>query len=520
MTVEESTIPYLDDAERLKVYQTLVDGCQHLWSKGKLVESRLADVLDNFVYLAEQDPEFLARFTSYAMNKLDSKDLKVVSIFANSLSDADGTPFSPGSKFKKPNYRAVSQAAIQQLDPKLVGRVVSLANRKVELGSRPKGTHFSRSLKTAIKKYLKYRETNPKAIEGIKRSGLSKRYMNLYRNIHLSPSKEAAEILGWKQKDGSVTTVKKGTFDFRGLSDLEVAQKIRSEKLPPQSVLGALPDKLSPVVAAAVLEQASGDQAVILSNMFEQQGLLKNKEVKKVYGEKIKTAKNALDRVERFQKEFDEDIQRTLKKSKSEKRKDDVGDIGKVFLHIDVSASMNQALEVAKNCGAIIAECVKDPSKNFHWGIFNHIGQVLPTPKSFEKDAFAAALYGKRSGGGTNCVALYKTARQLGCDVDIFITDQGHNGEPITGLIRKCESDGLGKPKAVLIVNVGRHSHQLATRFSNSDIPVTEVTPEALTESALVSQAVRTALLGATAVIDEVMKEPLLELPKWYFAVN
>lgn len=528
MEREEGLLPHLDDQERLRIYENLVRGCQHLWSKGKLVESRLQDVLDAFIDLAEKDPHFLAHFTSYAVDRLPSKDLKVVAIFANSLSDADGTPFSVGSSYKKPNLRLISQAAVQTLDPKLVARVIELANRKTALGKekedgstyRGEGTHFSRSLKTAIKKYLRFRENNPKALEGIRRTGLANRYKNLYRNVRIAPTEEAATILGWKQKDGSVTEVKSDLYNFEGMSDLEIAEKIRREKLSPISVMGALPEKLSPVIAASIMEQATGDQTVVLSNMFEKQGLLKNKEVKKVYGEKIKTAKNALDRVDRIKKEFDEDVKKVLKSAKADKRKEDVGDIGKIFVHIDISASMNQALEVAKDCGSVLAECVKNPEENFHWGLFNNRGFELATPETFEKDAFAAALYGIRSGGSTNCVALYQRARELGCDVDVYITDQGHNCGPITQVITACDARGLERPKSVLIVNVGRYSNQLYQRFQNSGIPVTEITPASLTESALVAQAVRASLMGATAVIEEIMQHPLLELPDWYCAVQ
>jgi len=195
---------FLSDQERLRAYEAITRGCAHLWSKGKLVKERLYSVLDTFVLLAEKDPYFLAHFTSYAVNRLDSKDLKVVSVFVNSVSDADGTPFSSGSKYKKPNLRSISQAAIQYLDPKLVLRVIELANLKTKLGTKNEGTHFSRSLKTAITKYLRYREQNIKAMEGIKKSGLSNTVKNIYRFSHLSPSTETAGVLGWKQKDGRV----------------------------------------------------------------------------------------------------------------------------------------------------------------------------------------------------------------------------------------------------------------------------------------------------------------------------
>jgi len=534
--MQEPVLAYLSDEERLKAYNTIVGGCNHVYSKGKLQQEKLSEVLSNMIALAEHDPYFLAHFTSYAINKLDSKDLKVITTFANALSDADGTPFVTGTDtegrpvyskdFKKPNLRMISQAAIQQLDPKLVSRVVEIANIKQALGSKREATHFPNSLKTAVKKWVKFRENNPKAMEGIKKAGFAPTVQYIYRMLHLKPDLETASILGWKQgskKKGNIEEIEKRTLiDFKGLSDIEIAQKIQDEKLPVLGALGALPEKISPVVAAALLEQASGNQAVILRNLFDSQGLLKDKEVLKVFTEKIKTAKTALDRVEKLNTEVDEDVQKVLKTAKAEKRKDDVGDIGRVFVHIDISGSMYNAIEFAKENGAIIAECIKNPEENFFWGAFNTSGFIIDKPKSFEKDGFMAALYGLHSGGGTNCLACYKEARLNNCDTDIYITDQGHTTGDVADMIQNFDAAGIPRPKTVVIVDFsyGRGNSYFKNRLEYLGIPVAVIQPDALTESALVTQAIKTALKGATAVIDEIMQEPLLKLPEWWSALE
>jgi len=519
----ESKLSYLDDRERLEAFKTIAEGCMHLWSKGKLQQDKFEKVLETFSHLAEKDPLFLAHFTSYAMKNLDNKDLKVVATFANSLSDADGTPFFVGSDLNKPNWRLVSQAALQQLDPKLALRVLKLANSKLKFGSRPAATHFSKRMKTAAQKYVKYREMNPKSLEGIRKNGLTNIFKNMYRISRLAPTPEAVRVLGWKQKPGypgAGVEKNKSIFDFRGMSELDIANKIRNEKLSPLAVLGALPDKLTPVIAAAVLEQATGDQTVILTEMFENQGLLKNKEVKKVYVENLKTAKNALDRVDRIKAKMDQEVEDVLKETKAEVRKQTVGDLGKVFLHIDVSGSMSSAISVAVDKGAIIAESVKNPETNFHWGLFNSQGKVLNKPEKFTKDGFAKALYGERAGGGTNCFALYKYARDLCCDIDVYITDQDHTDGDIATLVRNFRAQGIPDPKQVVIVNVGMVRPRLREGLEACGIPVSEIRPEQLSESSLVSQAIRTSMKGATAIIDEILSTPLLNLPKWWESVD
>jgi hypothetical protein len=531
----ESKLSYLNDEERLKAYLTITAGCEHIYSKGKLQKEKLNNVLTTFITLAEKDPYFLAHFTSYAVKNLDSKDLKVVSIFANSLSDADGTPFIIGKdaegrpaygEAKKPNLRVVSQGAIQLLEPKLVKRVIELANLKQKIGSKKEATHFSRSLKTAIKKYLQFRENYPRAAEGLKKAGLSPIIQYMYKALHLKPSKETAEILGWKQgsrkKNNLEEMKKKDLFSFKGLSDLEIAEKIRKEQIPALGAISALPSKISPVIAVALLEQCTGNQAVILRGLFDGQGLLKHKEVLKFFEEKIKTAKTALDRVEKINTEIDSSVAEVLKDAKAEKRKKDLGNIGKIFLHIDVSSSMESAVEYAKNNGATIAECIQNPEENFHWGIFNNVGKILQKPSKFTKDAFMAALYGIRSNGMTDCLALYEQARRLGCDVDIYITDQGHNGYPVQQRIMDCDRKGLPRPTTVVIIDFshGMQDHGLKDEFEKMGIPVSTLKPTTLNESALVVQAIKAATTGAIAVIDTIMETPLIKLPEWWETTN
>lgn len=530
--LEEHQLSYLNNQERLSIYQEILNGCTHIYSKGKLNTDRMKTVLDKLIILAEKDPYFLAHFTSYAMTKLQSKDLKILSVFANSLNDADGTPFIVGEgengkpiygSIKKPNLRIVSQAAVQtsDFDAKLVERLIEIANIKQPLGNKyAEGTHFSGSLKTAIKKYVRYREMNPKALEGVKKSGMAQRFKNIYRMLHIAPSEEAAQILGWNQKKGGKVT-KKNFFNFSDLSDIEVAEKIRAEKLPPLGVLGALNKKISPVIALAVLEQCSGDQAVILRELFDSQGLLKHEEVFGLFTEKINEAKTALDRVERINTKVDEDVQKTLKKARSSVRKKQVGNIGKIFLHLDCSVSMDNAIGVAKEKGSVIAECVSNPEENFHWGIFGNRGISLNKPDSFEKDGFMAALYGVRADmGSTDCIACYTKARELGCDIDVYITDGQHNQGSIKHRIDQYTNKGYAKPKVAVIVQVGRYMPYLKIGLEGAGIPVAEIKESVLNESALITQVVNQALRGAVAVIDDIMDTPLLKLPKWWGSVK
>lgn len=546
----EHQLSYLNDQQRLDAVNAILQGCMHLWSKNRLQdgttyvtvskkgvrqehrsEDKLTPMLKVFMELAENDPVFLAHFTSYAMRKLDNADLKVLSVFANSLSSADGTPFSPGSKYTKPNFRVVSQAALQDpfFDAKRAVRLYEIAARKQELGTtRKKAKHLSNSLKTAFKKYLRFRENNPKVLEGVRKVGLKDTYKQLYRLLNLRPTDEAAAILNWNQKGKKIQKI--DMFGFKDLDDMQIAQKIREEKLPVTGVLGALMQrgekkKISPVIAVAILEQCTGNQAVILRELFDEHGLLKHKEVLDLFEQKIQTAKTALDRVERINTAIAEEAQAVLKKAKSDKRKDTVGVVPKLFLHVDISPSMQPAIQLAKDYGSTFAEAIPNPEENFFWGAFNHMGMSLPRPQTFEKDAFHAVLFGLRTSGGTNVMACYEMARKAGAVVDVFITDEGHMpGVSIEGEIDKYERAGLGKPKAVIVIHVDTpdapRPGYLRNAFESRGIEFVLLKPEALKESALVAQTIRAAIQGQQAILDEIMATPLIPLPKWWDAVK
>lgn len=517
---EHPTLGYLTNEERLKTYQTIIDGCAHLYSKGKPQAEKIKETLSFLIELGQKDPYFLAHLTSWAQ-KHESRDLKIATIFANSLSSADGRPFSHRSKYKKPNLRYVSAAALLNLDPKMALRVRDLGSLKFDV---PKilneGSHLTTAMKTAIKKYLKFREANLKILEGVKKAGLARIYKNLYRMVHLRPSDEAARILRWQQKDRKIE-FKKSPFDFSGLKPIQIAKKIRDDKLPILGVLGALP-KITPAIAVALLERATGNQALILRKTFEDAGVLEDREVKELYKSKIGEAKTSIDRVENLSKGASEEVKKIMKQAKSKVRKKETKGLGKVFLHLDVSSSMHRVIDFAKKRGAVIAETVDNPKENFRWGEFNQSGRRLPLPEDFTEDAFAAALFGKVTSGTTDVFACYPMARNEGSEIDVIISDQGHNMGILEQKIRRYheKNPDKKKPKTCVVVSIPFEKRGIIQQaYEANGIPVAVMKTDALTSSAGVAGAIRHAMLGPMAVIEEILSCPLLSLPSWYFSL-
>lgn len=522
---------YADD-KRLAVYKMITAACTHLYSKGKLQEEKFAAVAPLFADLAKNDPIFMAHLTAWAA-KGDHKDLKVLTTFFNSLNDADGTPFFKGASKTKPNYRQVSAALLQTLAPHLALYVLELCHKKFSVQKLLNhGEHFSGSLKTAFRKYIQYREQNLGMLRGIKRSGMARKMRNIYRLTHTRLSDEAVNILNWKQRKTTRNGKEDGRIpegenfpDFSNMTSQEIAKSLGESKLSITVALTIIPpEKITAAVAKALLENCTGNQSIILYNWFNKNGFLDVKSIKALFSEKVKESTTAVDRIDTLTKDATAEDKKEMAVVRSEHRKRQAATskLGRIFLHIDKSGSMNTAIEFAKEKAAIIAECVDSPDKNFGWGLFGGKGQRLKVPGSFTKEDFYQALYGVKADGGTDCVALYEDARNFGAEVDIYVTDEDHNVGDIASRITQyhAKHPDKPKPKAAVIIHFkveNRYdSYKLSEALKKLDIPTAEMKPESLTESALVAQSVRTALVGELAIIDEILDTHLPTLPKWW----
>lgn len=520
------TVPEWSDSKRLQVYKLITRACTHLYSKGKLQREKFDELAKIFADLAKNDPYFMAHYAAYVARG-DSKDQKVLAVFWNALNDADGQPFFAGSSVRKPNLRRVSAAVVQGFDPHLAMRIMELCRLKFGVpGLLNEARHFPNFLRNAFVKYLRFREDNIEGLRGARRAGMAGLIRSMYRYAHISPSDAACAALAWgTQKDGRNIDEEK-LPNFNGLTSQEIADKLTSEHISPVVASTIIPkNKMTAVVAKALLSNCTGNQAIILYRTFARNGYLDVKSIKELFGEKIKTSTTAVDRMDILTKDASQEDKNEFSEVRSQARKRATKDIqiGKIFMHIDRSGSMHDAIAYAKESGSIFAECVNDPASNFGWGLFNTDGKVLPVPTRFTKEAFHEALYGHRVDGGTDCIALYEEARRFGAEIDVYVTDEGHHAGAIGQRIEAYHgrNPSVNKPKAAIIVHFDTNdsSHILEEQLKSVGIPVTVVKPESLKESALVAQSVRAALVGELAIIDEIMGTPLPSLPAWWNTV-
>ncbi len=491
---------------RLSIYNQIVKGCKHLYSKSKLQVDVFQDLMSVLYPASQGDVLFLVKLAAYMAdrNKNQDKDLRLLSIYANALSVCDGQPVRPGSQVRKPNYRKVSGLLLDALDPKYFYRLASLQTVKWRTEPElPEASHFPGSLRRAMQRYL---ETMP--LWMLKRhveAGYKHWLRGAYRLLHTSPDKhfnpkEVYSLLNWKPKGERDWQIEKEVLSFAGLTDDQIAEKITSEKIPFHKAISALDREPSPIILAVFLENSlvKPNQALINQKLFYDSGLLEDEKYFNVFQDLVSQA-TVIDRVAELTKNMESEDKEFFRKLKAEKRREQFkeADIGRICLAIDVSLSMEYAIDLAKRTAAVIAEIVGN-SENFIWGVFNTRWQELTIfPKT--EDHAVAALTGISVSGMTDLseplVVVQRSEKPA--DVFIYITD----GQQTVGF--KDISD-LHKP-VVVNVKVSWHDTRWLEWLDRNGIDHVEVDAEVFQQKALIVETLKRAVRGKYAIIDEIM---------------
>jgi len=499
----------LQPDERLKVFRLLIRANVHCFSKGKYQEVTGQEILENLFVLAKTDSFFLAHLVSRREN---TKDLQVLSTIAQFHTDADGKPFSQGSEFNKPDLIPVAQASILQIDPKLAHRALWLMSQKFSNFRLSKdGDRFlSRPARRAFGKYLKYREINISVMKKAVETGLSRYFKDMYRLLHLVPSNEAAQILRWKQKDGSLV-IEKTVNLFDGLTPQQIAKKIIDDQIPFQKAISQI-GNMTPAIGQALVSVASVRQLVIYTSTWEELGLFNNPDFVSLYQEKTSQVGDQTDRIDASRLKSTK-AKEIVAEAKSEQRKttlsyalEELG-IRKIRIHIDLSGSMYESKQIACKAAAKFAEMIPKPQENLEWGYFNDKGYKLNLPTKLTEDAFMASIYAINCGGSTDTIALYDGNK----DLEVWITDGDHN----IGSLSRLNKVTNHSYKAV-VIKAGSYNYTFNRQLSEYIPQVIVIEPKVLDESNKVVEAIAVAIKGETVIIDEIMNNKLLELPRWF----
>lgn len=420
----------------------------------------------------KMDEEFAARWASYAFNQ-ENRDLKTILAAFMLVQHRAGQPVMENGEvsFFDDDYREVGEAMFlirgpkhANLDPKLLLRVgdvlrlegIAEINRKLGFGKSARTAPMGRYDK-AVTRWLRYREDNPKMLEGLVKAGLANTVKALARRVHYKPTTpKFFEILGWSQKqaeDGRRTIAIGEKFtpgiSLEGLGEMEICQKIVSEKIGYKRLVGFLPSgqEITPAIMAAVIDSGglSDRDLIILTPTLEQLGLLTKEPYKSKWEKAVKSAEDqraaniarnvkSAEAREGLAAAADNATAKALEKATRGLR---------IYVIVDKSGSMEGAIDKAKE---YLAKFLGGfPKDRLHISVFNTVGTEV-TLKAQTAAAVEHAFSKHRASGGTlYCQGVKALSHHKPQDDEdalfIFIGDS--DGESGPDLAREIQIMGI-----------------------------------------------------------------------------
>jgi len=404
------------------------------------------------------DNEFAARWASFAFTE-EHRDLKVVLAAFMLVQSRKGDPVIEGGEtlFADDDFRNVGEAMMlirkekMDLNPKLLLRIhdllslesIAKINRDLGFGRSTRRPFLGRWPK-AVEKWLRYREENPKMLEGLVKAGFRTTVMELARRIGYKPlTPKFFELLRWKQKqsdDGRRTLAigaeVKAAETWDGLNEMQICEKIVAEKPNWKRIVGLLPSSVGvtrAIVSATIEAGALSDKdLVILTPTLEDLGLLQVQDVRERWEAAIKAADDMRAA----------NIARNVKSSEVKEKLNEAADTAMqkaveevtrdmdVYVFIDISASMQGAIEAAKSYISKFLQGFK--LDQLHVATFNTTGRPVEI-KHASAAGVTNAFRGIRAGGGTShasgirCLSSEKP--KAGNDVlFLFVGDEEEHG--------------------------------------------------------------------------------------------
>lgn len=505
------------------------------------------------------DNEFAARWASFAFGQ-EHRDLKVVLAAFMLVQSRKGTPVMERGQvlFCDEDYRNVGEAMMllrrndkRDLNPKLLLRIhdflslegVAKINRELGFAVSSRNAFYGRWPKV-VTKWLRYREENPKMLDGLVRAGFRTSVMALARRVGYKPStSHFFESLRWKQKQSSdghrsmaLGQAPKAAESWVGLSEVEICEKIIADKPSWKRTVGLLPQEcgVTRAIMAAALEAntLSDKDIVILTPSLEDLGLLEVQDIRDRWARAVKAAEDmrVLNiarnvRSAAVKETLVEGADKALQKAVAEVQRDI-----EVYVFVDISASMQGAIEAAKDCVSKFLQGFE--LDRLHVATFNTQGRIV-TIKHASSAGVTNAFRGIRAGGGTSHAAGVRALRDTwpkkGSDVlFIFVGDEEEYGT----FEREVEASGL-KPMAfgfIKVVGYGNGGAAVRNTAAALQIPCFMISPDTFDDAYAIPRVLRN-LMAATPVgqavsgngiptpqvslVETILKTDLLDKPVW-----
>jgi hypothetical protein len=239
----------------------------------------------------------------------------------------------------------------------------------------------------------------------------------------------------------------------------EQARAIAQYKIP-YRVASSLVHDMTPMVLAALIDVMTPQEVINNIGSLKRRGAFDNPDIKALIDEKLKAAKKDK-RVSAYKAKVaveaagaTGDLAESLDKITESQVKAAGAITRPTALLIDKSGSMNVAIEVGRQLGAMISTiCEAD----LFVYAFDTVAYPI-TPKGTSLADWERALLGINAGGATSCgIAFSRMAaeRRL-VEQIVMVTDEGENSAPSFFNAYEHYAQEMGVRPAVILVRVGR----------------------------------------------------------------
>lgn len=508
------------------------------------------------------DNEFAARWASFSFVQ-EHKDMKVVLAAFMLVQSRTGEPITENGKlaFHDEDFREVGEAMLliaskgHDFNPKLIHRVreflslpeITKINHDLGFGKSARRPELGR-WKKAVTRWLYYRETNPKLLNGLVKAGFRQEVIGLAGQTRYVPQTPAFyEALRWGQKQGKegqrklALDVKVTPADtWEGLTEVQVCERIAKDK-PKWNRLSTMLPKgmgLTRAIMACAIETGcvSSAEMIILAPTIEELGLLQVQTVKERFDKALSEADNQraaniakrMKSLEGAQK-LEDAAEKVLQKQ--------VAEVVKglhVYFIIDISGSMTTSIPKAKE---YIAQFLPGfPLDKVTVVTFSTSGRVVEI-KHGSKAGVDAAFRGITAGGGTDHSQGVRAAfdhRKPGPDEDAFVIFVGDGGEHSSDrFVAEVRRSGVNPVAFGWLKLPGDNFNAISNAAASLGIPCLMIDERIFADPYAIPRTIR-AMISATPVgkvaatatvaprvtlVDTILKTPLLKRPAWAAAV-
>lgn len=448
---------------------------------------------------ALEDPDFFGHLLSWNRDKGQVRDAKtalpVIALTSPALRTDD-------------ELRENALAHIVSLDPRNMVRAVRFA--------RGQPVVTKRGIRSATERYLRHLEAHPQRFERVAlRHRASLR--ELYALQHIKPGVEAQKVLF----EGTKAGVWGVLASLKDASPTEIAGAIQKHKLPFLNVRGALGAKAKdPEVVQALMGAMTATELVTNTKALQALGLDKDPGLRATFEAGLGKVAGSSANVLKTTRAAEAIGGKTAEKLRGaqEKQLDAIGMDGDWLVLADKSASMTEAIEVARVVAATLARAGKG---RVHVVFFDTSTRYLDAT-GMDYDKILAETKRVTAGGGTSIGvgASYAAKAKLAVDGIAIVSDGAENSPPLftRAYAELCEAVGKRVPCYLYWMRChspntfNNNPDALAMNCKAADVELDVFDLRNGTDYYALPNLIATMRSNRYSLIDEILASPLLRL--------